>query len=860
MLPIPPDTIFEDRFHIVGLESQDWTGVVYRANHLENAQATRLLINTMQRVPAEAIERDLPKIAGLKHSAIPEIIEFGRYQDGHYLATPWLDEPTLAQELALGPLPQDQVIRLLEELLDLFVTAHSRHIYFGQISPAKIVRSARGFQLLDPGFCPSLPQELGVSSKVFGLPGYLAPELLAGHSISASTDIFSLALVAAECLSGTPVYAGNSDAQRLQGQLEPIALSPSLTASPVFQQVLAPMLASDPHERPLSAGMVIGDLYALTPNLSDSQGPSAGAIPAPGDSLLQAPPPNLSRQQMPPPPGISRPAMPVPPAPSSASVPRALDSSTPGPKTRPGMPPIPARSRPSSIVEPEPRRQRGKTNPMWLKENPSPGATSPPKERQTESAAPLLPHSSQMEFNADQEDSQEPSRPSESKKRGKVIFWLILLVLGLGIAFAAVLWYTIVRETETSEASEDRQESETDEDGQSTESSSLESDIAKASSPTEEANQEEKETQSSAQLILPSPKAEIDESESEVDDLAAGTFAVDSGDPPVDGGASAALELAVAEGEVSAATIAEVKVLGDPNALELGEGSSLAELIEGPQRLMVKQPEAGDAGFGMCERLQLGSRCLEAKLAPGTLVRFGESELGLEGAQLGLPSRSYPFELTPSDGELELKTPANYLWLSFELDSNQGPVRVLVHADQGLARKSLNRIYKAIEEVRVGGLDGFPFYAEQLELSGDSAKEIVAHAGVPGDGRGGLTVVLSADGKRVLDYSDAIYPELRKFKIGMKDKKLAILGEGQMGCDRPGELRLWRYNKSGERMLWLDTSAITEELTEELRQAEGEVRVVIAEGEGLIKQVELYPTESSCERGVGGQIISWAGN
>ncbi len=73
------------------------------------------------------------------------------------------------------------------------------------------------------------------TGEALGTPGYAAPEQLRGHDASPRADLFSWGLVFLECLTGRPVYDGNSTAEILYAQLspEPVPIPPRLQQHPL---------------------------------------------------------------------------------------------------------------------------------------------------------------------------------------------------------------------------------------------------------------------------------------------------------------------------------------------------------------------------------------------------------------------------------------------------------------------------------------------------------------------------------------------------------------------------------------------------------------------------------------------------
>ena len=135
-------------------------------------------------------------------------------------------------------------------------------VYLGDFG---LARDPEGATLTAPG-------------QVLGTIDYMAPELLDGERVGAATDIYGLACLAVETLTGTVPFLRDTDAATMYAHIvdPPPSVSerrPELPAA--LDDVLAAGMAKDPDDRPAD-GPRAGDRHARRP------GPARPGPPGPG--------------------------------------------------------------------------------------------------------------------------------------------------------------------------------------------------------------------------------------------------------------------------------------------------------------------------------------------------------------------------------------------------------------------------------------------------------------------------------------------------------------------------------------------------------------------------------------------------
>ena len=168
-----------------------------------------------------------------------------RYVEGSDLRTVLGDAGTLAPERALGILAQ------VAAALD---AAHKRDLVHRDVKPANILLDAdEHAYLTDFGVTKHVGGDTTDTEAVVGTLDYLAPEQIRGGAIDGRADEYALACVLYECLSGTPPFWRETQAEAMWAHLsdEPPPLSPAL------DPVLRRGLAKDPNDRYATCGELI---------------------------------------------------------------------------------------------------------------------------------------------------------------------------------------------------------------------------------------------------------------------------------------------------------------------------------------------------------------------------------------------------------------------------------------------------------------------------------------------------------------------------------------------------------------------------------------------------------------------------
>ena len=168
-----------------------------------------------------------------------------------------VDGPSLAGALAAGPLDPARCLDIVAQTASGLHAAHLAGLVHRDIKPANLLLAPGGLvKITDFGIAQAADSApVTVTGQLLGTPGYLAPERVMGAPATAASDLYSLGIVAYECLAGAPPFTGPALAVALAHRERPLPPLPGQVPEDVAALVLE-LTAKDPADRPRSAGEV----------------------------------------------------------------------------------------------------------------------------------------------------------------------------------------------------------------------------------------------------------------------------------------------------------------------------------------------------------------------------------------------------------------------------------------------------------------------------------------------------------------------------------------------------------------------------------------------------------------------------
>ena len=228
-------------------------GVVYRATDLSLERPVALKLIAPEYTENASFRRRFLKeprlAAALDHPNVVPIYEAREHDGRLYLAMRFVAGTDLRTRLAeQGPLDPDVALHTLAQIADALDAAHRRGLVHRDVKPANILLDdERHAYLTDFGISKQLSSQSTATEEVVGTLDYTAPERIRGERADGRSDQYALACVLYECLTGTPPFRRETEAETLWGHMQ--GEPPSVPGHPELDGVIAKGLAKDPDDR-----------------------------------------------------------------------------------------------------------------------------------------------------------------------------------------------------------------------------------------------------------------------------------------------------------------------------------------------------------------------------------------------------------------------------------------------------------------------------------------------------------------------------------------------------------------------------------------------------------------------------------
>src|SRR4051794_27477380 len=190
-------------------------GAGYRAHRTEDGApvAIKRLLDT-RHVARFEIESRL--LLTLKHPGVVNVVDYFTHSSGVYLVMEMVqgsDLGVVLKERGNPGLPIDDAIEYTRQACEALQYVHDQQIVHRDVKPANLIDAANpaAVVLVDFGVAREIGNEEQVDAGTVGIgtPRYMAPEVFAGGTVSARSDVFSLAATLWTLLTGKPPVYGD---------------------------------------------------------------------------------------------------------------------------------------------------------------------------------------------------------------------------------------------------------------------------------------------------------------------------------------------------------------------------------------------------------------------------------------------------------------------------------------------------------------------------------------------------------------------------------------------------------------------------------------------------------------------------
>jgi hypothetical protein len=276
-----PGSLIGGRYRIERVVGQGGFGAVYKAQHAATGDTVAIkVLRTDVQGSSDVVARfrhEAKATSKLKHPNTVRVFDFGQMDDGNlYIAMEFLDGRTFTDLLRReGPLQPERLVRIAVQVLKSLSEAHAKGLVHRDLKPDNIfLQTVHGeadfVRVLDFGIAKSLSGDTAAdmtsTGAIIGTPRYMSPEQARGTPVDARTDLYSLAIILFEGLTGVAPFLADSPLSMLLRRVaeEPPRVHDSLalpTPVGVCDAVLRG-LAREPDERFASADAMMTALLA----------------------------------------------------------------------------------------------------------------------------------------------------------------------------------------------------------------------------------------------------------------------------------------------------------------------------------------------------------------------------------------------------------------------------------------------------------------------------------------------------------------------------------------------------------------------------------------------------------------------
>jgi serine/threonine kinase PknH len=251
-------------YHLRRLLGRGGMGEVYEAEDTKKDRivALKVLPATMSHDPVfrKRLQREALSAGRLQEPHVVPIHDFGEIDGVLYVDMRFIDGTDLRKMLVrYGPLTPARAVAIVRQMASALDAAHESGLVHRDVKPENILITRDDFAyLVDFGIANATTDEkLTELGTAVGTYAYMAPERFTDSEVTYRADIYALACVLHECLTGGQPYPADSVSVVITAHLmnpipRPSQARPGIPQA--FDEVIARGMAKDPKDRYATAG------------------------------------------------------------------------------------------------------------------------------------------------------------------------------------------------------------------------------------------------------------------------------------------------------------------------------------------------------------------------------------------------------------------------------------------------------------------------------------------------------------------------------------------------------------------------------------------------------------------------------
>ncbi len=257
-----------NRYEIVREIGRGGMGIVCLARDplLDREVAVKLVPpNLLSAEAEERFRREARIVARMDHPAIVTVYDVGHFDGSLFYVMPVMTGTSLRELLREGSLRLGEVVDIGIQIADALDYSHGLGVVHRDLRPENVtVTRGEGdgirIRIMDFGLAhPSVESQLTRMTEAGPLTGaatYFSPEQVEGNEVDARSDVYALGAVLFECLTGGPLFTGDTQSV-LYRVVHEVAPPLGAEVDAALRDVILRCLAKDPARRSQSAREVV---------------------------------------------------------------------------------------------------------------------------------------------------------------------------------------------------------------------------------------------------------------------------------------------------------------------------------------------------------------------------------------------------------------------------------------------------------------------------------------------------------------------------------------------------------------------------------------------------------------------------
>jgi serine/threonine protein kinase len=297
------------RYRIIRLLGEGGMGEVYEAFDTEKNRTVALKILSPQHSDDEQFrarfQRESRAAAVLQEPHVVPIHDWGEVDGNLFIDMRLVQGQDLSKILARGPLNPARAVSIVNQIAQALDAAHAEGLVHRDVKPENVIVNDHDFAyLVDFGIAEGRGEtRLTMAGSHVGSFAYMGPERFADNPTAPATDVYSLACVLHEALTGDRPFPAKTLGQVIAAHVStppprPSLINPNVPAA--FDDVIARGMAKEPDDRYGSAGALGRAAERALRNDSYTRPPS-GPIPSAATAVAASAPTQYASSPPPPP-------------------------------------------------------------------------------------------------------------------------------------------------------------------------------------------------------------------------------------------------------------------------------------------------------------------------------------------------------------------------------------------------------------------------------------------------------------------------------------------------------------------------------------------------------------------------------